>query len=78
MAEAWYARGLKISLNVLIRFYQCCLKPYLSPCCRFHPSCSTYALEVLKTHSVGKSIWLISKRLLRCQPFAKGGVDLVP
>ncbi len=78
MAEAWYARGLKRALAALIRFYQCFLKPSLSPCCRFHPSCSAYALEALKTHRLGKGVWLILKRLMRCQPLAKGGVDPVP
>lgn len=48
------------------------------PCCRFYPTCSAYAVEAFKIHGVFKGGALTIWRLLRCQPFAKGGVDLVP
>lgn len=59
----------------LIRGYQRLVAPLLGPCCRFTPSCSVYAAQSLKKYGllkgVGKTIW----RLLRCQPFCKGGYD---
>lgn len=78
MAETWCARALKLGLKTMIRLYQCVFSPFLSPCCRFYPSCSAYALQVLATHRFGTGVWLILKRLMRCQPFATGGLDPVP
>ena len=45
--------------------------------CRFHPSCSVYARRALETKTFFSALWLISKRLLRCHPFSKGGYDPV-
>lgn len=65
-------------LLALIYVYRLIISPYLPPCCRFTPSCSTYALEALKRHGLWKGFWLTCWRLLRCQPFCKGGYDPVP
>ena len=65
-------------LLALIYLYRLAISPYLPPCCRFTPSCSTYALEALKRHGLWKGFWLTCWRLLRCQPFCKGGYDPVP
>ncbi len=46
--------------------------------CRFHPSCSAYALEALRTHGAAGGSWLTVRRLARCHPFHPGGVDPVP
>jgi len=43
--------------------------------CRFHPSCSYYAAQAFETFGWGKAFWLMCKRLLRCQPFSRGGYD---
>lgn len=48
------------------------------PCCRYTPSCSTYALQALDTHGLGRGLRLASGRLLRCRPGSAGGVDPVP
>ena len=64
----------------LVRFYQRCISPHklTKGCCRFIPTCSEYALEALEVHGFFKgsahSIW----RILRCNPFCKGGLDPVP
>jgi len=46
--------------------------------CRFEPTCSVYATEAIENHGVFKGLWLATKRLLKCHPWGKGGLDLVP
>lgn len=46
--------------------------------CRFHPTCSVYAMEALEKHGVLNGTWLAIKRVLKCHPFHKGGFDPVP
>ncbi|MFC3094181.1 membrane protein insertion efficiency factor YidD [Alteromonas sediminis] len=62
----------------LIKSYQYGLSPLLGPRCRFHPTCSFYTLEALKTHGMRKGGWLSIKRILKCHPLHTGGVDPVP
>lgn len=61
-----------------IRLYQITLSPYLGRQCRFYPSCSHYAMEAIERHGTVRGGGLAVRRLLRCQPFHPGGVDLVP
>lgn len=61
-----------------IRVYQRFLSPLLGQNCRFHPSCSRYAVEALQTHGALKGTLLGVWRIFRCQPFCKGGFDPVP
>lgn len=58
-----------------IKLYQWMLSPYINSCCRFYPSCSQYALLAITHYGVFKGIGLTCWRLLRCQPWAKGGYD---
>ena len=51
---------------------------HLPPRCRFHPSCSQYALEALSLHGAGRGTWLALRRVGRCQPWHEGGIDPVP
>ncbi len=63
----------------LIRFYRRHLSGLKrSPTCRFIPCCSEYALEAVKKYGAFKGSLLALKRLLRCNPFCKGGYDPVP
>ena len=62
----------------LIRLYQILLSPLLPPACRFHPTCSQYALDAIADHGVVRGGWLALKRLARCNPWHPGGVDFVP
>ena len=62
----------------LIRGYQLTLSPWLGECCRFHPSCSHYAMEAVGTHGAVKGSWLAARRVCRCHPFNAGGFDPVP
>ena len=61
-----------------IRFYKCCISPLMPHCCRFYPSCSTYAIEAIERHGPIKGLWLAIRRLLRCHPGNPGGFDPVP
>ena len=62
----------------LIALYKKFLSPLLPPACRFHPTCSQYCSEALEVHGFFKGGWLGMKRILRCNPFFKGGHDPVP
>ena len=65
-------------LTSLIRGYQRFVSPALPASCRFHPSCSQYALEAVTRHGALKGGWLAARRLARCHPFHPGGFDPVP
>ena len=65
-------------LLLLIRGYQTLVSPFLPPACRFHPSCSHYALEAVRRHGALAGSWLAVVRLLKCQPLHAGGIDEVP
>ncbi len=62
----------------LIRGYQLALSPLLPQSCRFHPTCSDYALEALRRHGAIRGGWLATRRLCRCNPWHPGGYDPVP
>ena len=69
---------MKWLLIGLVRGYQLVVSPFLGQTCRYYPSCSAYALEALRVHGAIKGTWLAIRRLLRCHPWAPGGVDHVP
>lgn len=61
-----------------IGLYKRFLSPLLPSACRFYPSCSEYAIQAIETHGALRGLWLGTRRLARCQPFARGGYDPVP
>lgn len=65
-------------LRGLIRLYQVLLSPLLPPACRFHPTCSHYALEALSLHGSFRGSILAVRRIGHCHPFHPGGFDPVP
>lgn len=69
---------LKSALKLLIYLYRWTLGTILPRACRFHPSCSAYALEALERFGAGYGSLLALRRLLRCHPFSAGGYDPVP
>lgn len=69
---------LSLLLSLPVRIYRRLLSPFLPPRCRFHPSCSAYALEALREHRPWHALALIGRRLSRCHPFHPGGFDWVP
>ena len=68
---------MKKLLILLIRFYQKAISPLFPPSCRFVPTCSEYALEAVKKYGVLKGGRMAIWRILRCNPFCKGGYDPV-
>ena len=72
-------RKLIIAIPLLIiRIYQIFLSPLIGQTCRFHPTCSQYAIGALKEHGLLIGCWLTVKRILKCQPLHPGGLDPVP
>ncbi|MDR1570020.1 MAG: membrane protein insertion efficiency factor YidD [Oscillospiraceae bacterium] len=69
---------MKRALLALIKFYQRGISPLSGPSCRFVPTCSQYALEAVERHGALFGSWLAFRRVLRCNPFSKGGYDPVP
>jgi putative membrane protein insertion efficiency factor len=61
-----------------LRFYKGAISPYLPAACRFVPSCSEYAAEAVAKHGLLYGSALAVWRVLRCNPFARGGYDPVP
>ncbi|WP_367133860.1 membrane protein insertion efficiency factor YidD [Saccharothrix sp. HUAS TT1] len=66
------------ALLLPVRFYRKFISPALPPTCRFHPSCSAYAVEALTVHGALRGTWLTLRRLGRCGPWHPGGLDPVP
>jgi len=71
-------RLLVLALVGLIRGYQILLSPRIGQVCRYYPTCSHYGLEAVKVHGAGKGSLLTVWRVLRCNPWATGGIDYVP
>ena len=65
-------------LGAVLPGYQRWVSPFFPPHCRFHPSCSAYAVEALQFHGVLRGTALVAWRLLRCAPWHPGGIDPVP
>jgi putative membrane protein insertion efficiency factor len=65
-------------LVFLVRIYRLAISPLLGRSCRFHPSCSEYAIEAIERHGSCKGSWLAVRRISRCHPWNAGGYDPVP
>ncbi len=72
------APGAAAVLRGAVLAYQWTLRPVLGCNCRFHPSCSDYALEALRGHGAARGAWLAARRIFRCNPWHPGGLDPVP
>ena len=62
----------------LIDVYRRYISPLKSPCCRYIPTCSEYAMIAIERYGAARGGWLALKRILRCHPFHEGGYDPVP
>lgn len=64
--------------RTLLRGYRVAIAPAIGPVCRYTPSCSVYAEQAIKRWGVLRGGYLALRRVLRCHPFATGGLDPVP
>ena len=69
---------MKKVLLAIIRFYRTAISPYTKPSCKYIPTCSEYGLEAIERFGALKGSALTIWRILRCNPFSKGGYDPVP
>jgi putative membrane protein insertion efficiency factor len=65
-------------LLAAVRVYQMFFSALMPSACKFYPSCSQYAADAVRLHGARSGSWLALRRLVRCHPFTRGGVDLVP
>lgn len=65
-------------ITLPIMFYRWTISPVLGPHCRFHPTCSAYAVEAIERYGVMRGGWLALRRIGRCHPWHAGGPDPVP
>jgi len=65
-------------LSVLVRGHQLLISPVLAPSCRFHPTCSRYAIQAIGRFGTWHGGWLAVKRVARCHPWGECGNDPVP
>jgi hypothetical protein len=69
---------MKAFLLAAIRIYRLLISPLFSPACRFHPTCSQYAIEAIERFGPWRGGGLAIRRVLRCHPLHPGGYDPVP
>lgn len=69
---------LAFLVSLPIRFYRKVFSPWVGHGCRFHPTCSAYAMEALRKHGGIKGTYLTIRRIGRCHPWGGSGIDNVP
>ncbi|MGZ3577491.1 MAG: membrane protein insertion efficiency factor YidD [Syntrophales bacterium] len=77
MHEITFAQILGRILIIIVRLYQMCISPLFTPCCRFYPSCSEYAIEAIRQYGPVRGLYFALMRLFRCHPLHPGGYDPV-
>ncbi len=69
---------MKFVLIGLLKIYRAVISPLYGDVCKFHPTCSAYALDAVRIHGSIRGTYLTVKRLGRCHPWSLGGYDPVP
>jgi len=68
---------MKQTFIYLINLYRKYISPMSAPSCKYSPTCSMYAIQAIEKHGVFKGSLMALYRILRCNPFSKGGYDPV-
>ena len=63
---------------LVLRGYRAAVSPLYGDVCRYYPSCSHYAMHAIQHYGVVRGIWMGTRRIARCHPWAEGGIDDVP
>ena len=71
-------RPVAVALKACVLAYRYSLSALVGRSCRFHPSCSEFALEAIDRHGAGRGAWITLRRLARCHPWGGWGYDPVP
>ncbi|MBC7633934.1 membrane protein insertion efficiency factor YidD [Aeromicrobium sp.] len=69
---------MRFVLIRLLRAYRFAISPLYGQVCRYHPTCSAYALQAVENHGAMRGSWLAARRVVRCHPWSAGGYDPVP
>ena len=69
---------MKRALLAALRFYKAQISPALPPACRYTPTCSEYAIEAVEQYGALRGTVMAVRRVVSCNPFARGGYDPVP
>lgn len=76
-AALWRAHPLRALAILPIKLYQLLISPMFGARCRYYPSCSEYAVQAIERYGILRGVVLAGWRLLRCNPWSPGGVDLI-
>lgn len=63
---------------LILKVYRAVISPLYGDVCRYYPSCSHYTMQAIQQHGVIRGVWLGTRRIARCHPWAEGGIDDVP
>ncbi|MEO6606094.1 MAG: membrane protein insertion efficiency factor YidD [Aeromicrobium sp.] len=69
---------MKYPIIWFLKGYRYAISPLYGQVCRYHPTCSAYALQAVETHGAIRGVYLAARRVMRCHPWAAGGYDPVP
>jgi putative membrane protein insertion efficiency factor len=71
-------QALTLILTFIVRLYQLVVSPFFGQRCRYHPTCSRYAIDAMRRRGLFPGLILAVLRIARCHPWAEGGIDHVP